>query len=191
MLLEELQKLADAREIVTIERSETRESDVVGMILHAGVEVCAVLQLWTDGRYDGVTYFPTEQITEVYWGGRELACTRHLAKVPHVGTDALADVSSFARVVDTVGRERVIALYTGDGDSITIAEVLETDDDWLKLGCYGSFKTLSTSIKLIRREAVTRIEVDTPFVKDLVSLYEHTFGDLQNSFREKRWDMLP
>ena len=33
--------------------------------------------------------------------------------------------------------------------------------------------------------------VDSPYVKDIVSLHEHTFGDLQSPFSRKSWEMLP
>ncbi|MGB1270906.1 MAG: hypothetical protein ACPG5T_02405, partial [Endozoicomonas sp.] len=50
------------------------------------------------------------------------------------------------------------------------ARLLDQDKDWLKLECYGTFKTLSNLTKMIRIDQVCRIEFGSCYFEDLAAL---------------------
>ena len=56
-------------------------------------------------------------------------------------------------------------------DSYDIGEIVKNDDEWFKLYCYGTKKTLTRMHRIMKRESISRVVVDSPYQNGIVSLH--------------------
>jgi len=58
-----------------------------------------------------------------------------------------------------------------DENRFAVAKLIRHDEEWLKLECYGTKKTLSKLTKLVQFDSVSRVDFDTPYFRKIVKLH--------------------
>ena len=177
MIVKELKKLILQSELVSIER-DCNDEDLRGIVAFVTVNLCG-MHLFTDqGEYDGFTLFETTQIEEVYWGNREhkaiKACIpKDLIKyeTPNITSnhfiDAILDLSQFSKS---------LCFYQyGDEDMFCIGEILDKDEEWLKLNAWGVKKSLSRKQILLKIGNISRVVANSPYQLQIVNLHSIDF----------------
>jgi hypothetical protein len=53
-----------------------------------------------------------------------------------------------------------------------MAKIEEVSDDWLKLLTFGPKRSLSKMFKLIKLDAVSRVDVNSPYQNNIVKLHD-------------------
>ena len=181
MLLNELEKLIEQNTLVSISRDDVDAEQLTGHVIQVS-ERLIVMRLCTDeGKFDGFTLFPLDQITEVCWGNREHRCISVLVE-EKVASIPKLNLSSFESALSDLG-ERFKALAfmeNGNERKFYVASVTAIDGDWIKLECLGTKKTLSNLTKIISTTGFSRIEFDSPYIRNCVSLHlKKSQGELE------------
>ena len=57
-------------------------------------------------------------------------------------------------------------------DKFSMAKIEEVSDDWLKLLTFGPKRSLSKMFKLIKLDAVSRVDVNSPYQNNIVKLHD-------------------
>lgn len=174
MLLEELARLATSDTLVTIELDDADESEVTGFIRSATAGLVQVQQVGDDGRTEGHTVFEPAMVNEVWWNDSELEAIGRLAAERNTLVRvALAASSLHDAVVELSRRYPAIALYrTAHPSGYVVAKVGAHDDEWLKLDCFGPRRMMKMYKKLMKLDAVSRVEFDTPYIADIIALHD-------------------
>ena len=173
MLEQELEMLKSTAEVVFLYLCGDEEP-LTGIIHTANNRVTAMILFNDNGEYEGWTVFETENVTQLVWGNREHRALSQLIDTSLQRVLPLKGKMSFTQnMVELGSRLECIALYIQgeNGDSYEIVKVTGFDVRWLKIHTFGSKETLSKGWKLIPRDDVIRIEVDTPYMNRMLLLH--------------------
>ena len=175
MLIKELETLKTASELVSLYLYGDDEP-LTGLIHTANSRVTAMVLFNDNGEYEGWTLFETANITGMTWGDREHRAIAKLVDISFERVLPLKGKMSFAQSLIELGsRLECVALYTQENESeddFDMVRVVDFDGHWLKVHTYGSKQTLSRGWKMIPREDVIRIEVDTPYMNRMLLLHK-------------------
>lgn len=172
MLVEELNKHANNKELISVER-DCHDEELTGYILEADDSFVLMTLVDCDGRFDGYTVFNTDQITEVFWGNREHQALSVLSNSVLSLTPPSFEASEFEDIViEALQTFSSVCLYTHHNeDNFDIAQIEANDEEWLKIHTFGGKKTLSRMKKLMKIDAISRIDVDSPYQNGIVELH--------------------
>ncbi len=175
MLYRELDKCHLEHTILSIEREDITGSELTGTVEFLNSEVVLMAQYTNEGGYDGLTFFPLEQITEIYWGNRFHESIAKLVRKNRRRADKLPPfyLESFPQGVIELGQIYGHLAIFSENFSETgfdIGQIMDSDHEWIKIQGVGNMSSLSTVSKLIKLENVTRVEVDTPYLNNLLFL---------------------
>ena len=129
-----------------------------------------------DGDYDGFTIYETDQITKVVWGDREHQAISHLISRTESVTTPKFESKIFQDIIIELGTksESVCFYEENSEEKYDIGKIVKYDDDWLKIHTYAIKNSLSRMYKLLLRETISRIAIDSPYQNKIVDL--HTTG---------------
>ncbi len=172
MLVPELKKLKLQSQLVSIER-DCHDEELTGYICDIDDQITSMHLFDNDGVYEGFTVFETEQITEVYWGNREHLAIAHLASQNAPKTTPKLESKDFQEIITEFNSKHESLCFHAGGneDAYDIASITEFDDTWFKLKTFSIKKSLSPLHKLILRESITRIVVNSPYQNKIVELH--------------------
>jgi len=172
MIIDEFKKLASTKELVSIELSDFDSSKITGFVLSVSPDLLLIQLINGDGTSDGYTVFEPSLISGVSWGDRELRCIKLLSDKRSNVLPIVLGAKTFQKSVLVLSKKyKAIGIYAyDDRKKFEIANVVDSDNVWLKLHCFGARKTLSRLTKLIRREDVCRIEFGSRYIADIVDL---------------------
>ena len=173
MIVAELQKLKEDKTLISIERSGVSDDELTGFVLHTDDNLVIMRMYSDDGDYEGMTVFPTSQITEVFWGNRTHLAIHHLIEDLKSWDELTIDSVGLGDVVEELCSryEAVGLMENGDEDRFDVAKYVGQDEEWLKLECYGTKKTLSKLTKLVKLDSISRVEFDTPYIRKIMKLH--------------------
>ena len=175
MLIQEIKHLINHQQLASLELSDSDMTELTGFFLSATDNLVTMQKIGNDGGSEGFTLFEPELISELYWNNREHLCIQALAHQKSRVTPVLFKADHFQdAIIELSSRYHSIGLYSlDDSDNFEIAQVIDHDDEWLKLKCSGTLKTLSPMMKLMRRNHICRIEFGSSYLKDLAQLHKH------------------
>lgn len=176
MLVEELNIHANNKELISVER-DCHDEELTGYILKADDNLVSMTLVDCDGIFEGFTVFKTDQITEVFWGNREHQALSILSgSVPSL-TPPSFEASEFEEIIiEALEKFPSVCLYQHhDEDNFDIAQIEAHDEEWLKIYTFGGKKTLSRMKKLMKIDAISRIDVDSPYQNGIVELHSKGF----------------
>lgn len=174
MLIREIKTLIHHQQLASLELADGDASEITGFFLSATDHLVVMQLIGNDGSSDGFTLFEPELISEIYWGNREHQCIQTLAQKRTQITPVLLKSGDFrSAIIELSSRYQNIALYAlDDSDSFEIARVLDHDDEWIKLSCSGTLKTLSPLTKITRIDNICRVEFGAEYIGDLTELHK-------------------
>jgi hypothetical protein len=174
MIVTELLKHQADQTLVSVERSDVSDDEIRGFILRADDDLVVMSMYSSDGEYEGLTLFPTSQITEVAWGNRELKAIRHLIVDDVQNNTPYIEGIELGEIIEELSRkyECVALMENGDESYFDVARLASYDQEWLKLECYGNKRTLSKYTKLTRVDNISRVEFDTIYVQRILRLHK-------------------
>ena len=172
MLVSELRELKRQSKLVSVERN-CHDEELTGVICHIDDSVIAMHLYDDNGEYEGFTVFETEQVTEVYWGNREHRAIHYLAsynlpvETPTFKNETFQDI-----ILELNSSCTSVCLHTSDSENeFDIVKILKSDEDWFKVQSFAIKKSLSPLVKLIARENITRVVVNSPYQTKIVELH--------------------
>ncbi|MBU6954585.1 hypothetical protein [Hahella sp. HN01] len=172
MLIKELNALKENQELVSIERN-CHDEELTGFI-HTATEDVIIMSLFSnDGDYEGIAIFETDQISEVYWGNREhkaiasLIDTSQEINFPKVKGKIFPDI-----LIELNNAYGSLCLYQHHSEArFDVGQIID-HDDWLKVHALGNKKSLSPLYKLIQKDDISRVDIDSPYQKKIVNLHK-------------------
>jgi hypothetical protein len=176
-----LKTLISRNELVDVERLPVSDDDLTGRILRASDRFVYMMRFDDEGRYDGVSVMRTEDVTRVRWGAAEHKTLSHLiaqhGKPPQAPTIGLESFEPVIRALDE--HFGCVELHPEilDDDVRYIGELGEIDSEAVVLHEYGRLGSLDRFHVLHRLTDVTRVDADTIYTRDLLSLYESRSED--------------
>ena len=172
MLTTELKKLMLQSEIVSIER-DCHDEELTGILCDTNYHITSMHLYTNEGEYDGFTVFETNQITEVFWGNREHKAIDYLVKKNGVKKNPKLTAKEFHEIMIELNAHFSSLCFhpVNCEDKFDIAVIKKHDEEWLKLRTYGVKKSLSRLNKLILKETISRIVVDSPYQNQIVELH--------------------
>lgn len=172
MLIPELKKIKLQSEVVSIER-HCHDEELTGIISSVNDDVITMHLYTDDGIHDRFTIFETDQITELFWGNREHQAIKHLiSKTEPVITPKIENKEFQKIILEMNEKLESICLYAdGDEDNFQIAKIVAFDDEWFKMHTFGIKKTLSRMHKIILRDIISRIVINSPYQDKIVALH--------------------
>ena len=175
MLIREIKALINNQQLVSLELADLEATEVTGFFLSATDELVVIQMIGNDGSSEGFTLFEPDLISEIYWGNREHQCIQALARKKSQVTPVLFKSDNFRdAIIELSSRYQNIALYSLDkSDNFEIGRIVDHDDEWLKIQCSGTLKTLSHLSKLTRIDNICRVEFGSPYITDLIDLHKH------------------
>ena len=174
MLIQEIKQLINDQVLASLELSDSDATEVTGFFLSATDDLVVMQIIANDGSTEGFTLFEPDLISEIYWGNREHQCIQILAQKKSQVTPVLFKSGTFQEaIIELSSRYHSIALYSlDDTDNFEVAKVVGHDQEWLKLDCSGSLKTLSNMSKLTRIDNICRVEFGSGYLTDLSDLHK-------------------
>ena len=124
------------------------------------------MHLYTDdGDYDGFTVFETGQITEVFWGNREHRAISHLVAKGEAAIAPTFKSNEFQDIIIELNTEFENLCFHESGceDNFDIGYIENHDEKWLKIHTFSVKKSLSRMYKLILRDSISRIVINSPY----------------------------
>jgi len=172
MIIQELKKLKLQEEMISISRMYGN-SDLTGVIEFVNDEIIILREYDADGSFGGFSLFETDQIIETYWGHRRQNSISFLAAKTHEKNKINLENHNFKEVFfELASKFSCIGIYCDQGEeNYIIGEIVEFDNGWIKLDCFGDTRSLSRSLTLIRAEDILRAKVDSPYQNNLVELH--------------------
>ena len=172
MLKNELKVLKEKSEYVSIERS-CHDEEISGVISQVGSDLVTMSLYTSDGIFDGFCVFEVAQIEEVFWGNREHQAISELIKSRGAKPSLNINSDSFDdAVLELSSKFETLCIYKhNDEDNFDIVSIIDNNDGWLKVSCYGPKKSLSVLQKLIPIASISRIVADSPYQKDILFLH--------------------
>lgn len=174
MIISELKKIILQSELVSIER-DCHDEELTGFVCEANENI-VVMKLFTDdGDYDGFTVFETSQINEIYWGNREHKAIAHLvSKNETRNSIPKFKKEEFKDIIIEAGKsyENICIYLAGSEENFDIAQILESDNVWVKIHTYGVKSSLSRKYKMQLVDDISRIVIGSPYQNKIVSLYD-------------------
>jgi hypothetical protein len=172
MLVPELKKLKLQSELISIER-DCHDEELTGIICDINENITSMHLYTDDGAYDGFTVFKTEQIIEVFWGNREHQAISHLISQAEFVTTPKFESKEFQDIIIELGTKfESICFHVEDNEEkYDIGKIVKYDDDWMKIHTYAITKSLSRMYKLILREPISRIVINSPYQNKIVGLH--------------------
>lgn len=175
LLFSELKQLAEARELISIER-DCHDEELTGFIGTLTENMVSMQLFNNDGEFDGFTFFQFSQITQVFWGNREHQAILHLTKqksAPEMPILVSSDLSD--AILELNQRYSSLCFHEAhDEDRFNVAVIEEHDEDWYKIQTFSIRKSLSRLNKIINANTISRVVVDSPYQNRIVEL--HTLG---------------
>ncbi|MCL6269573.1 hypothetical protein M3P05_06415 [Sansalvadorimonas sp. 2012CJ34-2] len=173
MLLNELTALKKASELVTIVLDSCTDQ-LTGIIHTTNNRVTALVLYCEEGEYQGWTFFETDQINEIYWGDREHRAIASLIDNNLQRVLPIKNNATFSSCVVELGRRlECVGLYTfREEEGFDLVKIVDFSSEWLKVMAYGTKSTLSSGWKIIPREEVCRIEIDSPYINKTAQLHK-------------------
>ncbi len=171
MLISELVKLKNSKELISIER-DCHDEELTGYLVNITEQVVVMNLVDNDGLYEGLTVFETEQINEVFWGNREHKAINHLANKQTFPDLLSFNVTSFQETILELSKSsKSISIHCHySEEKFDICEITKYDDNWFKIKTFGIKKTLSRMDKLFCRECISRVVVNSPYQNSIVEL---------------------
>ena len=174
MLVNELESLKSAGELVSL-YLHGDEEPLLGIVHTINNRVTAMVLFSENGEYEGWTLFETANITGMLWGNREHRAIGRLIDTSYERVIPVKGKASFSHSLIELGaRLECIGIFTcaeGEGGGFDMGRIVDYDGHWLKVHIYGGKDTLSTGWKIMPREDVLRIEIDTPYMNKVVLLH--------------------
>ena len=174
MLVKELELLKSAGELISLYLHGSDEP-LMGIVHTVNSRVTAMILFSENGDYEGWTLFETANITGMQWGDREHRAISRLVDTSFERVLPVKGKMSFGHsLVELGSRLECVGIFTcdeGDG-GFTMGRVMDYDGQWLKVQTYGAKDTLSSGWKMIPREDVLRIEIDTPYMNRIILLHK-------------------
>ena len=172
MIISELKKLKLQGELVSIERN-CHDEELTGLISLVNEEIIAMNIYTDDGDFEGFTVFETGQITEVFWGNREHKAISNLVSKSKIELPVELESEDFQGTISELSKKfgNLCIHEGGNEDKYEIAEIDSMDDEWLKIHTYGIKRSLSRMYKILLRDSVSRIVVNSPYQNKIVGLH--------------------
>lgn len=172
MLLQELEKLAAANELVSIERN-CHDEELTGLLRHVSDSLITMHLFANAGDYEGFAAFEFDQIEEMFWGNREHRAIRLLIDARPTPKDLDLESTDFTSVIDEFNNSYPsLCLHSSNNeDRYDIAHIEERDDDWCKILTFSTMKSLSRTYKMIETDRITRVVVNSPYQNGIVDLH--------------------
>jgi len=144
-----------------------------GFVLRADNNLVMMRMYSDDGEYEGMTVFPTSQISKLFWGNRTHLAIIHLIEDEVLQDESKIESVGLGDVVEELCRKYDCAglVENRDENRFAVAKLIRHDEEWLKLECYGTKKTLSKLTKLVQFDSVSRVDFDTPYFRKIVKLH--------------------
>ncbi|MEM8671692.1 MAG: hypothetical protein AAGG48_29510 [Planctomycetota bacterium] len=173
MLLQELEKLAAANELVSIERN-CHDEELTGLLCHVSDSLITMHLFASAGDYEGFAVFEFDQVEEMFWGNREHRAIRLLVDARGAPQNVNLESTDFASAIDELNRSYAsLCLHSSnDEDHYEIAHIEERDDNWCKIQTFSPMKSLSRTYKMIKTDLITRVVVNSPYQIDIVNLHD-------------------
>lgn len=173
MLLQELEKLAAANELISIERN-CHDEELTGLLCHVSDSLITMHLFANAGDYEGFAAFEFDQIEELFWGNREHKAIRMLVDARPAPENVNLDSIDFANAIDELNRSHPsLCLHSSNSeDRYDIAHIEERDDNWCKILTFSTMKSLSRTYKMIKTDLITRVLVNSPYQIDIVYLHD-------------------
>ncbi len=172
LLIPELKKLQLQSEVISLERN-CHDEELTGIICRIDDNI-TTMHLYTDDvDYGGFTAFETDQITEIYWGNREHQAISHLISEGKAVKKPKLESKRFQDIIIELGtKNKSVCFHMGSCEGkFDIGQIVKYDHEWLKIYTFGIKKSLSRMYKLILRESVSRIVIDSPYQNKIVGLH--------------------
>ena len=159
--------------VITVGRDEVCDEQVTGVLADVNEDFVLMKMVSDAGEFDGFTVFPIGQITEVIWGNREHRCIAELLKKKTTISSPPITLDSIEGILAQLREEYDAVALMADGDEteFDVAQIITVDEDWVKIHCYGTTKTLSRIHKIVSIDSFSRIEFDTPYINKLLYLH--------------------
>ncbi len=172
MLLTELQSLVESCELISIER-DCHDEELTGFIRYLSDSLVTMQLFDNEGNYEGFAAFEFSQISEVFWGNREHKAIRHLIDSKPAPKEVRLESTDFASAIQELNQQfPSLCLHSSnDEDRYEIAHIEASDEDWCKILAFSTMKSLSRTFKLIKRDVITRVVVDSPYQNAIVDLH--------------------
>jgi len=172
VLEDELKLLEQKSEYISIERS-CHDEEISGVISQVGSELVTMNLYTNDGTFDGFCVFEIDQIEEVFWGNREHQAISELIKSRGAKTGLnISSESINDAVLELSSKFETLCIYKhNDEDNFDIVSIIDSNDGWLKVSCYGPKKSLSVLQKLIPIASISRIVAESPYQNDILFLH--------------------
>lgn len=170
MIIKEIQDLINTSELVSIER-DCSSDELCGIINFANDEIVVLVEYTSDGTYDGITIFEISQIESIFWGNREHLAIKELiieqVSAPKFKFETFQEV-----LIEVNGMYDSMCIYEYHNESnFDLVEIIGYDQEWIKFCNYGTKKTLSRMQKIMKRESISRIAIDSPYQNKIVKLH--------------------
>ncbi|MGK0291425.1 MAG: hypothetical protein ACI86H_002893, partial [bacterium] len=126
-----------------------------------------------DGNYDGFTIFKTNQIVEVFWGNREhQAISNLIAQSEPVTLPRVASKGFQNIIVELSEKFGSVCIHSGHYESkFDIGVIEKYDEECFKVHTYATQKTLSRMYKILLRESISRVVINSPYQTKIVGLH--------------------
>lgn len=176
MLIQELKKLTLKSEVISLERNCHNQA-LTGVLTSIN-ERTTGMQLYTEeGDYEGYTLFETVQITDVCWGNREHQALGYLIEQQDTPCPPTFSSKSFQERILELGQKYASVCFheAGYEESFILGEIEKCDPQWLKIHAYGITHSLSRMYRMVLRQEISRVVVDSPYQHKILHLHQAEF----------------
>lgn len=164
VMIKFLKEIQLSKELSDIYRDHLAADTLRGRVLDVSDELIQVEKYSDEGEYEGISFIRPSDVTRIRSKGRELELVGRMASkalrkrsAPQIKAQNLWDA------IDEIQRAQgyvVLHIEAIDPDICVIGEVVEHDDEFVRMNEYGTLKTQDRREIVVEKSAVMRVDYD-------------------------------
>ena len=164
LMSKSLKEIQIAQELSDIYRDHLDAETLRGRILDVSSEIIHLEKFSDEGEYDGRSFIQLADVTRVRSKGRELELVKNLSantsRKRYTGDIAAENLWDAIELVQQNLGYVVLFIEDIDPDICIIGELVEHDENHVRLNEFGTLKTQDRRELVVEKSAITRVDYD-------------------------------
>ncbi|MCW7754485.1 hypothetical protein OOT00_10860 [Desulfobotulus sp. H1] len=173
MIIEKLKHFKKNQDLVEIGRRHLSETPIVGQIRALSDSLVQVTEYDGTGRYNGISVFYTDDITDLLWETRDTRSVLKLARLRTPFEVPELRLGSLKLLIEDLQQRfgTVAMLNEMAGLTAMCGDILNVDNEWVHILEYAPRSDDGRFQSLTRLDLITRLCADTPAIQDITSVH--------------------
>ncbi|TWI70295.1 hypothetical protein LZ24_02305 [Desulfobotulus alkaliphilus] len=173
MILEKLKHFKKNQDVVEIGRRHFSESPILGQIRALSDTLVQVTEYDSTGRYNGISVFYADDITDLLWETRDTRTVMKLARLRTPFEVPELRLGSLRLLIEDIQQRFGTAAFLNEMAGLTAmcGEVISVDNEWVHILEYAPRSEDGRFQSMTRLDLITRLCADTPAIHDVIRIH--------------------